>query len=85
MTPGIVNVFVEAKQMFAAGEPFFDMYDEKTMCHNCTIDKWKQRWNIFHKHENSGPCYTYNPPRISMAGSQHYLHLILSKSIDSHT
>ena len=79
MTPGIETVFVKAKQNFAPGEPFFDMFDEQTMCHNCTRDRWLNRWNIFHTHENSGPCYSYNPPRISMAGSQHYLHLILSK------
>ena len=79
MTPGIENIFLKAYQMFAPGEPYFDMFDEKTMCHNCTVVEWNKRWNIFHSHENSGPCYTYNPPRKSRAGSRHYLHLILSK------
>ena len=79
MTPGIENVFIVAKQNFAPGEPFFDMFDENTICHNCTIDRWRKRWNVFQTHENSGPCYTYNPPRTSIAGAQHYLHLILSK------
>ena len=31
MTPGVETVFVEGKQNFAPGEPFFDMFDEKTM------------------------------------------------------
>ena len=76
MAPDKRHVFSKVDQKFAPNEPFFNMLDETTICKDCNLDDWKVRWERFVAHESSGPCYTYNPPRKSVAGSHYNLKIV---------
>ena len=80
MTPDIKQIFLKVHQKFAPDEPYFDMFDENTLCKHCSTDRWGERWEQFFGHEHSGPCYTYNPPRKSVAGATFNLKMIFSES-----
>ena len=76
ISPKKTEIFSSFLQKFAPNEPYYDMLQNEKICKDCNVVRWKNRWKRRVVHEKSGPCYTYNPPRSSNAGSKFNIKII---------